>query len=136
MSTIVLAELEAGEPRFRVVGTDMVTAWGADFSGKLLSEIMSGPYHDFIRGLFDEAAQSGRAIFSRSRFQWDRGRALDTTRLMLPYWRDEAPDEVGYVLVSQVFDYAATGPETPSIAVDTDFTLLELDRRRLAPADI
>jgi hypothetical protein len=116
MSTLVLAEVTGEELTFRVVGTDMVAAWGRDYTGERLSDIMSGEYHAFIRSLFDQTIETESCVFSHSRFQWDRGRTLDTRRLMLPFARDDAPETVGFVLVSQVFDYGKTGPEKPVIA--------------------
>jgi hypothetical protein len=107
----------------------MVAAWGADFTGKCLHDIMQGDYHDFIRGLFDEAIASHQPIFSHSRFQWDRGRRLDTKRLMMPFARNQTPEEVGYVLVSQVFDYARTGPDNPLVKSLTESEFVELARR-------
>lgn len=133
LSTLVLAERTAGDALcFRLVGTDMVAAWGSDYTGRHLHEIMSGEYHAFIRGLFDECIGRRVPMFSHSRFQWDRGRSLDTRRLMLPYARDEAPEEVGFVLVSQVFDYDKTGPARPLVTAGDDFNMVELQRQALA----
>lgn len=116
MSTLILAEVEPDDYLFRVVGTDMVEAWGRDYTGERLSDIMSGEYHAFIRGLFDQTVKTQACVFSHSRFQWDRGRTLDTRRLMLPFARNSAPETIGYVLVSQVFDYSQSGPTQPVIA--------------------
>lgn len=131
MSTLILAEVTGAELTFRVVGTDMVAAWGRDYTGERLSDIMSGEYHAFIRGLFDQTIETGACVYSHSRFQWDRGRTLDTRRLMLPFARNEAPETVGFVLVSQVFDYGKTGPEKPVIAGGTA-TRTDLAREVLA----
>lgn len=132
LSTLILAERVAGDALcFRLVGTDMVAAWGADFTGHHLHDIMNGDYHKFIRGLFDECIARKVPLFSHSRFQWDRGRSLDTRRLMLPYARDSAPDEIGFVLVSQVFDYGKTGPQQPIVSASHDFDLIEIRRESL-----
>jgi len=131
MSSLILAEAAGDDYLFRVVGTDMVEAWGGDFTGQRLSDIMSGDYHAFIRGLFDQAVQTQACVFSHSRFQWDRGRSLDTRRLMLPFARDDDPDAVGFVLVSQVFDYSQTGPAQPVIADASEAVRTELAREVL-----
>jgi len=132
LSTIILAErVENDALCFRLVGTDMVDAWGADFTGKCLHEIMQGEYHDFIRGLFDETIAQQVPIYSHSRFQWDRGRALDTKRIMLPFCRNEAPDEVGFVLISQVFDHSKLGPPRPMVSANPEFQIIELVREPL-----
>jgi len=133
LSTLILAERVADDALcFRLVGTDMVSAWGADFTGRHLHEIMNGEYHAFIRGLFDECIARETPLFSHSRFQWDRGRTLDTRRLMLPYARDSTPDEIGFVLVSQVFNYGKTGPQQPIIGAGQDFELIEIKREPLS----
>jgi hypothetical protein len=132
LSTVILAERMADDALcFRLVGTDMVEAWGADFTGKHLHEIMQGEYHDFIRGLFDDCIAQRQAIFSHSRFQWDRGRVIDTRRIMLPFAHDEAPGDVGFVLVSQVFDYSKVGPPSPMVSAAPEFRITELKREIL-----
>jgi len=132
LSTIVLVERMAEDALcFRLVGTDMVDAWGADFTGKHLHEIMQGEYHAFIRGLFDECIERREPIFSHSKFQWDRGRVLDTKRLMLPFARNDAPKEIGFVLVSQVFDYSKIGPSRPKVSTDREFSIIEVLRQPL-----
>ncbi|MCR9220419.1 MAG: PAS domain-containing protein [Alphaproteobacteria bacterium] len=131
LSTLVLAEVTGPDLTFRVVGTDMVEAWGYDYTGQRLRDIMSGEYHDFIRSLFDQTIETQRCVFSHSRFQWDRGRTLDTRRLMLPFARDAAPREIGFVLVSQVYDYSRTGPEKPLIASGEAVERFEIAREVL-----
>ena len=132
LSTIVLVERVAEDALcFRVVGTDMVDAWGANFTGKHLHEIMQGDYHSFIRGLFDECLQRRQPIFSHSKFQWDRGRVLDTKRLMLPFARNETPEDVGFVMVSQVFDYGKVGPALPKVSTDMEFRIVEVVRQHM-----
>ncbi|MBP5857873.1 PAS domain-containing protein [Marivibrio halodurans] len=116
LSTLVLAEVTGIELTFRVVGTDQVEAWGFDYTGRTLSQIMTGEYHDFIRGLYDQTIETRSCVFSHSRFQWDQGRTLDTRRLMMPLTATDAPDVVRFILASQVFDYGRTGPETPVVA--------------------
>jgi hypothetical protein len=128
MSTLVLVEVTGTELTFRVVGTDQVNAWGMDYTGRTLSQIMSGDYHTFIRGLYDQTVETKSCVFSRSRFQWDKGRTLDTKRLMMPLTSNEAPDTVQYILASQVFDYGSTGPEKPVIAMGDEVERIELAR--------
>ncbi|MEQ8603307.1 MAG: PAS domain-containing protein [Marivibrio sp.] len=131
MSTLIFAEVEPDDYFFRVVGTDMVEAWGRDYTGERLSDIMTGDYHAFIRSLFDQCVRTQACVFSHSRFQWDRGRTLDTRRLMLPFARDEDPGVVGFVLVSQVFDYSQSGPVQPIIAEVGEAVRTEIAREVL-----
>ena len=117
--------------RLRLVGTEIAQAWGTDYTGRLLHEFMEGEYYEFIRGHIDQCARERVPLFSHSRFQWDRGRALDTRRLLLPYTRKDTPDEVGFVLLSQVFDYGKTGPLYPLVRIGSGFEFFELDRKVL-----
>ena len=135
LSTLILAEVTAdGALRYRLVGTDMVEAWGADFTGRFLHEVMQGDYHDFIRGLFDECIKGRCPLFSHSRFRWDRGRSLDTRRLMLPFRRTAATRDIGFVLVSQVFDHGKIGPVQPLVTSLADGNFIELRRQALDSA--
>jgi hypothetical protein len=135
LSSLILTELlPNGALYYRLVGSDMVAAWGADFTGRHLHDIMEGEYHTFIRGLFDEAITKRLPIFSHSRFQWHRGRSLDTKRLFLPFARNDAPQEVGYVLVSQVFDYAKTGPTEPLLRSLQNSEMIEIERQPIRVA--
>ncbi|MEQ8353974.1 MAG: PAS domain-containing protein [Kiloniellaceae bacterium] len=133
LSTLILCEvMQDAALCFRLVGTDMVEAWGADFTGHRLQDIMQGDYHDFIRGLFDESIAKRAPLFSHRRFQWDRGRSLDTKRLMLPFARDDGNRaDVGFVLVSQVFDYGKVGPCAPLVTSVEGGDFIELERESL-----
>ncbi|WP_420348756.1 PAS domain-containing protein [Pelagibius sp.] len=133
LSTLVLVErVEDDALCFRLVGTDMVEAWGGDFTGRRLDEIMEGEYHGFIRGLFDECIARRGPIFSHSRFQWDKGRALDTRRLMLPFRRDAESEDIAFILVSQVFDHGKRGPTQPIVQAGKGFEIVELEREHLS----
>lgn len=131
LSSLILAEVIPPDIRFRLVGTDMVEAWGADFTGSRLSEIMTGDYHDFIHGLFYACVKNRAPVLSRSRFQWDRGRAVDTVRLMLPFSAMEGSDQVAFVLVCQFFDYERAGPTRPTVRALRDGAFVEVNRQIL-----
>jgi hypothetical protein len=128
LSSLILTEVVENDIRFRLVGTDMVEAWGADFTGEFLSDIMSGDYHDFIHGLFFACVEHKAPVVSRSRFQWDRGRTVDTVRLMLPFSATDAPNNVAFVLVCQLFDYERAGPVRPSVRTLRDGHFEEISR--------
>lgn len=128
LSSLILAEVLEPDIRFRLVGTDMVEAWGSDFTGKRLSEIMSGEYHAFIHGLFSACIESCAPVVSRSRFQWDRGRTVDTVRLMLPFAETAQSNSVAFVLVCQVFDYERSGPTRPTVGSLRDGRSEEVSR--------
>jgi len=116
LSFLILVEITEDDAIFRVVGTEMVAAWGGDFTGKRMSEIMKGDYRDYIHRLFRTCVENRAPILSQSRFQWDKGRYADTIRLMLPFSKNDDPSVVGYVLVGQSFDYSRAGPDRPEAA--------------------
>lgn len=134
LPTLVLYELvENDAVCLRLVGTEIARAWGTDHTGHCLHEFMEGDYHDFIRGQIDQCVEQRVPIFSHSCFQWDRGRALDTRRLLLPYARNDDIDKVGFVLLSQVFDYGKAGTSFPSVSIDSGFEFIELNRQTMTP---
>ena len=117
LPTLVLYEFVDNDAiLLRLIGTEIVQAWGTDKTGQHLHEFMEGDYHDYIRGQIDEGRAQRVPVFSRSRFQWDRGRALDTRRLLLPYTRSERPEEVGHVLLSQIFDRSSAARPTVDLS--------------------
>ena len=116
LSFLVLSDIKDDTVLFRVVGTEMAEAWGDDFTGKTLDEIASGPYRDFIHDLFMYCVVSRSPIICRNRFQYDRGRMLDTCQMMLPFSAKGDPKRVGHVLVGQSFDFNKTGPAKPQVA--------------------
>jgi hypothetical protein len=122
LSQIVLADVLSpdGDVRFRVVGTDMVRAWGSDFTGKRLSELMGGDYGSFVQLSFASCIERRGPILSRSRFRFDTGRGTDTIRLMLPLAAANDPNSVAHVMVAQAFHQSRSGPEKPVIAHMTD----------------
>ncbi len=134
LPTLVLYELlENDAVCLRLIGTEIARAWGVDHTGRCLHEFMEGDYHDFIRGQIDQCVEQRVPMFSHSCFQWDRGRALDTRRLLLPFTRNDDPSRVGFVLLSQVFDYGKAGPSSPSVHIDSGFEFFELERQTLTP---
>lgn len=122
LSQLVLADVHGsdGDVRFRVVGTDMVRAWGSDFTGRTLSELMDGEYEAFLKGAYAGCIERRGPILARSRFRFDTGRGTDTIRLMLPMAAANNPQSVAHVLVAQAFHQNRTGPEHPVIAQMTD----------------
>ena len=136
LPTLVLYEFtEDDAVRLRLVGTEIAQVWGTDYTGRCLHEFMEGEYHDFIRGHIDQCRKERVPIFSHSRFRWDRGRALDTRRLLVPYARNDMPEEIGFVLLCQVFDYNKIGPSFPLVRIGDGFDFFELNRKVLSLND-
>lgn len=130
---LIVAELTPDRILYRLVGTSMAHTWGADFTGKYLDEVMQDDYRFYIEGLFRRAAEIRAPVYSHSKFQWFKDRHLDTTRLFVPYCLEG--EEVGIVLVCQIFNYDKVGPDEPrSIDLERDHTEHEtVDLKRFDP---
>lgn len=113
---VVLADIVDGGARirYRLVGTNMVERWGADFTGKHVDEIMQGSYRLYLEELFRETVAHASAIFSTGRFRWDIGRACETRRVFLPLASDG--ETVDKVLVGQTFTNDVAPPDSRKVS--------------------
>jgi len=94
--------------RYRLVGTELERHLGRPVTGRLLSELVSGRYLDYMRSLYLTAIIEGVPVYSANSFDDGRtGFALianfkRTYRLMLPLSRDGTT--VDMVLCGQLFE--------------------------------
>lgn len=101
---LVLAELRENpfQVRFRLVGTEMVSRFGRDFTGLAIGDFMRGDYADYISGLFRKVWETSAPVYSESLFKWNDGGFRRTRRLMLPLSLDGG-SRAQQVLVVQVW---------------------------------
>ncbi|WP_420406321.1 PAS domain-containing protein [Nisaea sp.] len=111
-SLLTDVDLAARNVRHRVVGTNFAENFGRDITGIDLSEVLRGSYFDFIHGLFMLTCERKVPVFSHSRFRWDEGRMLGTSRLMMPLSRDGGNADMAFV--AQVF-HRDTPPVLPHV---------------------
>lgn len=101
---VILAEYlnPEGLVRYRLVGEEMATKWGENFTGKTSEDTFSGSYRTYLEGLFKLTYESRRPVYSESVFRWDVGGVSKTQRLMMPFSekRDQPPTRC---LVTQVW---------------------------------
>lgn len=88
--------------RYRVVGTDIVAAHGADYTGKTVEELTSGATLDYTRRLYGIVVERVVPVYSEGRFRWADKEHRWTKRLHLPLSRGGAA--VDMVLAGQVFE--------------------------------
>lgn len=100
--------------RHRVVGTNVAEFFGRDITGTDLSEVLRGSYSDFIHSLFMLTCEKEVPVFSHSRFRWDEGRMLRTSRLMMPLSRNGSGTDMAFV--AQVFEHE-TPPALPRVLI-------------------
>jgi hypothetical protein len=87
--------------RYRVVGTDIVTAHGFDYTGMTADDLTTGSTRDFTRQIYGLVVTRSAPVYSEGRFRWDGKEYRWTHRLHLPLSRDGVT--VDMVLAGQVF---------------------------------
>lgn len=83
---LILAEVlsDSGLVRYRLVGNEMHSRWGENFTGRTSADIFSGSYREYLESAFALCIAKRLPIFTASRFRWDQGGFLSTQRVMLP----------------------------------------------------
>ena len=110
--------------RYRLVGTELERHFDRAVTGRLLSELVSGAYLDYMRSLYLSAVIEGVPVYSANSFDDGRsGFALiadfkRTYRLMLPLSRDG--ETVDMVLCGQLFESIRDRDEPDVLLVDRD----------------
>ena len=115
--------IEGGKDfRYRLVGTELERHFGRGVTGRLLSELISDPYLDYMRSLYLSVVIERVPVYSAHSFDDDRtGFALiaafkRTYRLMLPLSRDG--ETIDMVLCGQTFEPIRSQDETDVLLVD------------------
>lgn len=91
----------------RVVGTAFTDFFGRDITGLDLSSVLEGSYREFIVSLYTLACERRAPVVSHSKFRWDQGRFLKTSRLMMPLSKDGSSADMCYTC--QIFE-SGEGP--------------------------
>jgi hypothetical protein len=127
---IVLMEVGGGENRirYRLVGTAIVSEWGADVTGKYLDEVMEGTYLEFVRGLYIDVMEHRCAVLSESTFRWDVGKTVWAHRLYMPLASDG--ETVDMVLIGQTFSRSDEPRDVPWKLIEATGSHTELGRIR------
>lgn len=101
---LILAEVlsESGLVRYRLVGDEMHSRWGGNFTGRTSEDIFSGSYREYLESAFALCIAKRLPVFTASRFRWDQGGFLSTHRVMLPIAGAD-PEAVEQILVVQTW---------------------------------
>ena len=86
-SNLWLVDVEPDPPgfRFRLLGTEVVNRYGADFTGKRLDEVDLGDQGEVVRREYVEVVGSKKPLYSRHQIQIDEtGSFLPYERILLP----------------------------------------------------
>jgi hypothetical protein len=108
----------AGGPaiRYRVVGTEIVTAHGSDYTGKTIEELTSGSTLAYTRTLYAIVVTRAVPVYSEGHFRWAQKEHRWTKRLHVPLSRGGAA--VDMVLACQVYEPERTGERELMIAAE------------------
>ncbi|MDP2124240.1 MAG: PAS domain-containing protein [Parvibaculum sp.] len=124
LPSIMLTDALADGMRFRcrLVGTAIVSAFGADLTGKYVGEYAgsadsTGP-DEFTRRLYQTAWKERLPVFSRGKYIASRESSLTVNRLLLPLSEDgERPNIIMAVLT---FEYEGSEQATLGFGVEID----------------
>lgn len=99
---LLLVELEGAAPRvrYRLIGTEISTRYGEDFTGRYLDEV-SGPYYrDLLQGIYRRMREQVRPIYAEGLFYIGGTVIAKTCRLYLPLAQD---GKITMALAGQTF---------------------------------
>jgi hypothetical protein len=108
---VLLVELVAGgRLRYRLCGTALIEAAGADITGKHADELYPNPdYTGYIDGLYRRCIAARRPIYSESRYLTrNSSRQRFARRLICPLADDGAP--VQQFITGQTFAFSSSNP--------------------------
>ncbi len=96
--------------RYRLVGTAVVEAYGADFTGKYTDELYSGERKLNVERHYRIIHEKKRPMFLRSRYVTLKGYDIIANRLLAPLSDDGV--EVDMVITALTFEFGSTLRET------------------------
>jgi len=80
-----------GRIRYRLVGTGIVDAYGADLTGKYIDEIYSGQRLNYVEANYRAVRDSKSPVLVVNRYHSSRPVSLVCHRLVMPLAEDDAP---------------------------------------------
>ena len=94
--------------RYRLVGSAIVQAFGGDFTGKYVDELVSGRRDSFVHACYRAVCSSGRPAFVRSKYMTTRYVDLTANRMLMPLSEDGR--EVNQILGALTFEFTRPFP--------------------------
>ena len=91
--------------RYRLVGTALVEAFGHDYTGQRVDELLKGARSDFVTGVFGQVRDARRPLFLRSRYFTAKDVDLLANRLYVPLSVDGG--SVNMILGALTFEFGA-----------------------------
>lgn len=90
--------------RYRLVGTAIVEAFGAEFTGKYVDELVSGERDNFVHGCYRTVCRARQPAFVRSRYITTKNVDLTANRVLMPL--SENGDDVHQIFGALTFEFA------------------------------
>jgi hypothetical protein len=90
LSHLQITEVIDGGSRFRyrLVGTAIVEAFGAEFTGRYVDELISGERDTFVHACYRAVCASRRPAFVRSKYATTKNIDLTANRMLVPLSED------------------------------------------------
>lgn len=104
---VQLVDLVDGRYRYRLVGTELVRAFGRDYTGQFPDDMFPGPRGRMICEVFGRVWGARQPMFLRSKYITTRNLDLLANRLYLPLSDDDR--EVNMLLGAVTFDFGTAG---------------------------
>ncbi len=89
--------------RYRLVGTAIVQAFGGEFTGKYVDELVSGERDSFVHACYRAVCAARRPAFVRSKYITTRNVDLTANRVLLPL--SENGEGVHQILGALTFEF-------------------------------
>jgi hypothetical protein len=107
--------------RYRLVGGAIVEAFGADFTGKYVDELVTGERDSFVHACYRAVCASRRPAFVRSKYITTKTIDLTANRVLLPLSEDGS--EVSQILGALTFEF--TRPFSAGLGHEAQIDLSE-----------
>jgi hypothetical protein len=89
--------------RYRLVGTAIVEAFGAEFTGKYVDELVSGERDSFVHACYRAVCAARRPAFVRSKYITTKDIDLTANRVLAPLSEDG--EQVSQILGALTFEF-------------------------------
>ena len=89
--------------RYRLVGTAIVEAFGAEFTGKCVDELVSGERDSFVHACYRAVCTARRPAFARSKYMTTKNVDLTANRVLMPLSEDG--ERVHQILGALTFEF-------------------------------
>jgi FixJ family two-component response regulator len=93
---------------FRLVGTAIVDAFGGEFTGKHVDEMMRAEHIGYLHQRYRKLIAARRPLFIRSRYFTTKAIDMTANRLLMPLSQDGT--QVNMILAALTFEFMSAGP--------------------------